>query len=177
VNPRSTSSTELGTQAHPYKDLESVFVELMNFHSHSDRNITVYIMESSTVFASVMTHITNITQVHFESYSEVSITPSKARIVGVKHASKIVVPSMPTKFNILSKDSIDILADKSSRFAEKVTNNASISAAEQVMIISPVSVFKMYRSGVSFVNLFLTSDYDSSITLTPYFFPIYVLDK
>jgi hypothetical protein len=72
---------------------------------------------------------------------------------------------------------LTFLADKSSRFAEKVTNNTSISAAEQVMIISPVSVFKMYRSGVSFVNLFLTSDYDSSITLTPYFFPIYVLDK
>jgi hypothetical protein len=110
VNPRSTSSTELGTQAHPYKDLESVFVELMNFHSHSDRNITVYIMEYSTVFASVMTHITNITQVHFESYSKVSITPSKARIVGVRHASKIVAPSMPTKFSILSKDPIDIFS-------------------------------------------------------------------
>ena len=99
----SSSAAELGTQSHPYKDLESVFVELMNFHSHSDRNIKVFIMEASTVYASTMTHIVNITQVSFESYSEVNIVPNKARIIGVKQASKIVLPSMPKKFSILGK--------------------------------------------------------------------------
>jgi hypothetical protein len=102
VNPLSTSVVELGTKAHPYKELSPVFVELMNFHSHTNRNISVFIMEFSTVYINTMS-IINITSVHFESYSNTNLKAGKAQIIGIKSDSKIVHPSMPTKFHILSK--------------------------------------------------------------------------
>ena len=109
VNPLSTSVTELGTQKHPYKELESVLVELMNFHAHTDRNISVMIMEQSTVYIKATNIIANITQVSFESYSENNLDAQKARIVGVKLSSRIVPPAMPSKFNILGRLQVIVL--------------------------------------------------------------------
>jgi hypothetical protein len=57
--------TELGTEDHPYKDINSVMIELLNYHSHSDREINVYLKEGSTNFLFKETHIINITQVNF----------------------------------------------------------------------------------------------------------------
>lgn len=94
---------ELGTKDHPYKELDSVFVELMNFHTNVNRNISVYLMESSTSYLKVASYISNITHVNIEAYSEKSISPKKARIIGVESSNKIVPPGMVTKFNILSK--------------------------------------------------------------------------
>lgn len=94
---------ELGTKNHPYKELDSVFVELMNFHTNTDRNITVYLMEASTSYLRVTAYVSNITHVSFEAYSEKSLSPKKARIVGVQSSNNIVPPGMATKFNILSK--------------------------------------------------------------------------
>jgi len=78
-------------------------VEIMNFHSHSDRTINVFVMEYSSVFLKTTNVIANITMVHFESYSDVNTNAAKARMVGVKKDDKIVAPAIPTKFRILSK--------------------------------------------------------------------------
>ena len=41
VNPDSDSIIELGTIDHPYKKISYAFVEILNDHSHTDRNLTV----------------------------------------------------------------------------------------------------------------------------------------
>ena len=45
VNPDSDSIIELGTKDYPYKHIAYAFVEVLNYHSHSDRNLTIYLME------------------------------------------------------------------------------------------------------------------------------------
>ena len=104
MNPLSTSTVELGTIEHPYKELDSAFVEITNFHFHSERNISVFVMEGSTVFIQSPTYIVNITNVHLEAYSETSRIVGLARLVGVQSVSKIISQSTPTKFNILGKE-------------------------------------------------------------------------
>ena len=86
---------------HPYKELDSVFVEVTNFHFHSERNISVFVMEGSTIFVNSPTYIVNMTNMHIESYSEISSVSGKARIVGIQSESKIVEKAYPTKFSIL----------------------------------------------------------------------------
>lgn len=103
VNPLSTSVTELGTKSHPYKELDSVFVELMNYHTHADRIITVNILEDSTVYILKPTYISNITEVIFKPYSVNTAIARKAKIVMVNSKTPIIPPAMPTKFSILGK--------------------------------------------------------------------------
>ena len=102
MNPLSESVVELGTQTHPYKDIESVFVEILNFHSHTQRTIKVFVMEGSTIFINSPTYFVNITHVRIESYTEKSAVVGMARLVGIRTEDKNIPPSMPSKFNILS---------------------------------------------------------------------------
>ena len=41
VDPLSTSMIELGTKEHPYRTIESVNLEIINFHSHTDSDIII----------------------------------------------------------------------------------------------------------------------------------------
>lgn len=104
VNANSQSLVEVGTKDHPYKELDSVFVEIMNFHSHSERNIMIYVLEGTSVFANSVTYIVNMTHVQIESYSESSQEAGLARMVGINNISKAISPALPTNFNILGKD-------------------------------------------------------------------------
>lgn len=109
VNPLSQSTVELGTQKHPYKELDSAFVEVVNFHSHSEREVYVYVMEGSTVYMNSPTYIVNTTLVHVESYSEIIDIAGMAKIVGVQTDLKVIPPSTTSKFNILSKNSLYLI--------------------------------------------------------------------
>ena len=105
VDPLSESVTELGTYDHPYKDLLSVFVEMFNFHSHSDRMVVVKVHEDTTNYLMEGTYVINITQVVIESYSKVSLNPKKAKIVAVESLSAMIPAGVPSKFKLLRKNS------------------------------------------------------------------------
>ena len=104
MNPNSQSLVEVGTRLHPYKDLESVFVEILNFHSDQERNLTVYVMEGTTVFGVSPIYISNVTHVQVESYTDTNLEGGIARLVGLTNSSKIISSTFPTKFNILGKN-------------------------------------------------------------------------
>ena len=108
VDPTSESNTELGTSDHPYKELNFVFVELLNFHSHSDRNITVRILEGTTAYLFKRSYIINTTEVVMEPYFRNSSIGNNPKIVAVESVDAITPPGVPTRFNILSKISIFI---------------------------------------------------------------------
>lgn len=110
IDPTSTSVVELGTKDHPYKDFESVLVELLNFHTHNDRTINIYILEDTiTYWVLADSYFSNITLVNVQSYSRVRANSSKANIVGVTSYSNRVAPGVPSKFNILGKTVVNIL--------------------------------------------------------------------
>ena len=104
VNSNSESPVEVGTKQHPYKDIESALVEVLNFHSHNERNVTVYVMEATTVFVNSVTYVVNMTHVQIEAYNEKDDIPGLARMVGLDNSSKVIDSGMTTKFNILGKN-------------------------------------------------------------------------
>ena len=101
MNPLSTSTAELGTKSYPYKEIDSAFVEITNFHFHSERSVNVFVMEGSTVFVKSPTYIVNITNVHIESYSEKGNVKGMARLIGILNETKIIPQATPTMFHIL----------------------------------------------------------------------------
>ena len=104
VDPSSTSVIELGTIDHPYKEFESVVAELMNFHTHNDRSINVYIMEETiNYWLQSSSYVSNITSLNLQVYSKIRASPNHANFVGVKSSSHRVAPGMYTKFSILGK--------------------------------------------------------------------------
>ena len=104
LDPTSTSVVELGTIEHPYKEFESVLVELMNFHTHNNRVINLYIMEETiSYWLQSNSYISNITMLNVQTYSNTRAVPSLANIVGVKVSEHRVSPGMATRFSILSK--------------------------------------------------------------------------
>jgi len=103
VDPQSVSTTELGTYDHPYKEIKSAFVELFNFHSFTDRNITIKLAERTTNYVMMSMYFINITQVNIVSYSKTSSTPAKAKLMTVNSNKYVVPPGMPSMYKILSK--------------------------------------------------------------------------
>ena len=102
VDPSSTSVIEFGTIDHPYKEFESVVAELMNFHTHNNRSLKVYVMENTIVYWLLSeSYISNITHVTIQSYSKIHAEPNMINIVGVKSSFHRIPPGMHTKFSIL----------------------------------------------------------------------------
>ena len=104
VDYSSEGVTELGTYDLPYKELQSVFVELMNFHSHSDRTITIKVNEGTTNYILDGTYVLNTTSVVIETYSKIFDDPGRATVTFVQLAFAVVPPPNPTKYKILSKN-------------------------------------------------------------------------
>ena len=100
----SDSPVEFGTREYPYKEFESVLIELMNFHTNNNRNIFVNVMEGSVNFVLISnTFISNITSVSFQSYSNTRANPDMVNLEGVDTLPKIIPPGVPSRFNILGK--------------------------------------------------------------------------
>jgi hypothetical protein len=45
VNPESEEVIELGTKEYPFKSVSLPFIEIFNYFSHSNANITIYLAE------------------------------------------------------------------------------------------------------------------------------------
>ncbi|CAI2371351.1 unnamed protein product [Moneuplotes crassus] len=162
VDPLSASPVELGTLQHPYKELESVLVELMNFHTNNGRSITVNIMESSINYITVSnTIISNLTSVRFQSYSKVNSDPNLAIIEALDADSKRIQAGVPTKYNILG--------NKDSLIESKIYTNSGFSADEIENIQKATSAFLSHRTSIYMNKIMFTTDYTSLVTTTIYF--------
>ena len=155
MNPESDSIVELGTIDHPYKSIAYPFVEVLNYHAHTDRNLTIYLMENTRNELRIGTgHIVNISHVEINSYTLDSRDPEKATVVGMEEADIVANPT--TSFSILKS--------YEHRFDEIITNNSDISDQDKLKISLEVYLILAYKSSISLHNLELISEY-SFVTL------------
>lgn len=152
VDSLSSEVVELGTSTYPYKDLNSVFVELINLHGGESRNLTVYIKEDTWNILYVRKNlIIGISKIVFKSYSEDDSSNSKAIIIGTDNTALTVTYVMPTMFNILSNKTM-LLSDLYSKLG-----NYSIGDME--LIGKELSTFTISASNVAFENLKLLTSH------------------
>ena len=86
VNPNSQEIIELGTKAYPYKNIGLPFVEILNYHSHSNNSINIYVMENTDNYMLWNSnYIINITSVSVQSYSLISTSTQKYANIYIKN--------------------------------------------------------------------------------------------
>ncbi|CAI2360059.1 unnamed protein product [Moneuplotes crassus] len=118
VDTSSGSYMELGTKQYPYKNIELAFVEILNFHSHSDRNLRVKVMENTDNYVGgilgsslrsdrrPVVLVNNITSVTVESYSVYSSLSPRAASIYFTSSSSVSDPK--TMFNIMNHTQSEI---------------------------------------------------------------------
>ena len=169
VNSKSENVVEYGTKEYPYRNLGFVFVELLNYHSHSDRNISVYVMENTESYLHVFNnYIVNITYVEIMTYSSnESAIPSKANITSLEQSTLVDSPGT----------SLNILRNYELRITEAINGKPDITDAEKSKIELSKFVILILRSNF-FINKFVLNTQYGSLQEANYsFFPVYLQEK
>ena len=166
MNPDSESVVELGTKSHPYKNLGYVFVELLNYHSHQDRNISIYVKEYTQNYIYVFnSFIVNINYVEILSYSDDdTVTPGKPIITALEKEE--LKDSRGTSLNILQNYEM--------RISEAIVDNPNVTDYERFNYEQGGYIFIIIRSNFYIDNFELKSEYESLILDRIFFFPIYL---
>ena len=169
VNPNSDDVVEFGTFDHPYKSLGYVFVEILNYHSHNDRNITVSVMENTTNYIMAeSSYIVNVTKVTIKPYSkDLSIEPNRAIIVAIDNG--VLSDTKGTSLNILSN--YDLNMD------EMITNNPGITSSEKDQITLSRYIFCIIRSEFTFDNIDIYSNHSDYNVNYLFFLFIYIQNR
>jgi hypothetical protein len=150
IDPNSDSVVELGTQAHPYKDLASVFLELENYHSNTDRNITIFLKEESNNYIGLnSSRILNITQVKLTTYPE-NIFTKRATITGVNSIAGYSDHVYPTLFHLIKTQTSDYLF----KIFSQITSDR-----EKFVITNTNSVIIIQRWNFIMDSLILKTEY------------------
>ena len=149
VNPDSESIVELGTKDYPYKQLSYVLIEILNYHAHTDHNLTVYLMEqTSNILGFKQGHYINITNVSIIPYSLTSSEPEKATILVKDEVEVVTEPG--TQFNIMKTFEM--------RIDEQILSNTDITEEERVRAEFNDYNILVIRSSCMFENLNIISD-------------------
>ena len=168
MNPDSESIVELGTKDYPYKQLSFVLIEILNYHSHSNRNLTVYLMEQTTnILGFKQANIVNITNVSIVPYSLTSSDPAKA-IILVKDEIDIVA-SPSTLFNVMKTFEM--------RMDEQVNNNTDMAEQERFRVQFNDYNILVLRSNFMIDNMNIISDREDLYNDVILMFFVYIQDK
>ena len=152
VDVDSDSIIELGTRDHPYKDLESVFVEVLNLHANTDRHVNVHVKENTINYMyTEHNFIISLANLTLTTYSDESNIAGKATVMAYDTDQTQAVYTMPTKFNVMVNSDLYIEA--------KITNMVD---ADDLSTVTQTDVLIMvYKSSITFENIDFKSDYTS----------------
>ena len=168
VNPDSDSIVELGTKEFPYKQLSYAFVEILNYHSHTNHNLTVYLMEGTTNhFGFKQGYIVNITNVSLFPYSLTSSQPGKGTIL--INDEEDIVASPSTSFNVMKTFEL--------RIEEQVLNNTAISEQERLKVEFNDYNILVLRSNFMMENLNIISERADLYNDVSLMYFVYIQDK
>jgi hypothetical protein len=125
-----------------------VFVELLNFHAHSDRAINVYLKEFTTNYINQkQAYIVNITTVNIESYTDGFTDPTYATIYAVDY-----------DLNIFSSVSVmNLLVNGTLNLSDKI-NVDGLTTDEITTMQATDSTIYLLRSNLVINNLHIYRD-------------------
>ena len=171
VNPDSIQPIELGTKKYPYKNLALVTMEILNFISHSNHNVTVYIKENTVLY---MTNSRNFyldfSSLTFTTYSDSAATPARAKFEIVDE--KFVYFTQATQFNIISY--IDLRLDQALNYSGYTSVETDISAYSAAILminrcsftISNIDVHRNVQLNINLDAPFIIAVYEQAHTIT-----------
>jgi hypothetical protein len=162
-----------------------VFVELLNFHAHSDRAINVYLKELTTNYINQkQAYIVNITTVNIESYTDELTDPTNAIIYAVDYDLDLF--SSLTAMNLLVNSTLN-LADRiyldgitSDEITIIQTTDSSIYVLRSNLILNKLNIYRDIATENQKSSIFIKAMYlqTRSVTITNAYFQIsgFILD-
>ena len=153
VNSESLEVVELGSRRYPYKSLNLVFVELLNYFSHKDVTINVYIMERTTNYIQeAHNYLINTTQVNLLPYSNSGTSPEYATLILTDATVTLLDPK--TKFTLLKDTTLDFrIAFTATSLVFAFAHN-SIFAFRTTVTVSNFNIYSEY-SDITVSNIFI----------------------
>jgi hypothetical protein len=152
VDPGSAKIIELGTKLYPFKSLMLAFVEILNFHSHTDRNITVYVKESTTLYANQDSlYSINLDSVIIQTYSSGLTNARSSSIIFTDTGVNIF--SKKTRFNLISNGDLEL---------SNVLQNNSLTELEKTQVKFKNSGFVTNRWSFSITGFNIYTNFSSS---------------
>ena len=173
VDPTSSEILELGTQLYPFKNIALAFLEILNFHSHSERSVQIYLKEGATHYLSqTQNYIVNMTEVAIDSYTNNIGDPQRAILYAVDYEVPVFSPD--TVMNIVSDGTLnkDSMINKS-EFTEIERNQVTSTDSNIYLIrsnlkINRVNVFRNIETDINKPTIFIKPLYlqEKTVTLT-----------
>ena len=152
VNIESEHVIELGTRQYPYKDLNSVFIEIVELHSNTNRSIVINIKEDTVNYLMVKSsYIVNIENVTITSYSDRSTSPEKATIISYDSDSKNIAYVITSMFKILNTDQFTI--------SDKLNMVDNLTMHEEMVVNNEDSVITVISTNFYISNVVILTEY------------------
>ena len=166
VNPNSEKNIELGTKQYPFRDINLVFIELMNEFSNTNTLINIYVMKDSYNYIGLeMIRLKNITSVNIESYSD-DTTDSDKRAIFIITDAKLNFESEKTMFNLIQ--SLEI----------KEINSSGMEATEYEEFNSTTGyVFLLNKWDFSINNIDVYSKISDNLIIAKFVYTVYQFKK
>ena len=143
VDSSSNEVIELGTLKYPYRTLYPIFVEILNQHSHTAREVNVYIKEgTSTYLEDSNAYFINITLVKISTYTTGANPPGMATIITTDMAQSKV--SSKAAFNLVKNFTLDI---------NSIIVGRNFTAGEIKLIGGAGNTFQVVRSSITVENI------------------------
>ena len=144
-----------------------MFIEILNFHSHSNRSVNIYVKEMTTVYLSqTQNYIVNMSEVSMDTYTDTTRTPEMANIF----ASDI------EKSPFTSGTIMNLVVNPELRLFEKLNHGFCESELQQVEI--PDGSIYLIRTNFNINNFEVKRDIDSDKNKqTTFVKPIYLQHK
>ena len=152
-----------------YKNIGLVFVELLNYHAHSNRTINVYIKEN-TINELLLNKnfIINKTSVNFKTYSSSNTNVSVKAILIMKDGGVKMMFSQ-TQFSIIKNTDL--------RTIDLIQNNSGFTSNEKNQLLETDTYIFICRSTVTFDNFVFKSNFTNKQTENYFIKPIYLQTK
>jgi hypothetical protein len=168
VNPDGNEIIELGTRQYPYKNIALTFIEILNFHSHSERTVNVYLKEYTTNYMNHrQNYVINMTKVHIESYTDTITSPNRAIIYAVENT--LAIFNTATVMNLIINSTLNL--------SEKIGVDG-ITENEKALLSVWDSTFYTLRSSLSFNNIDVFRDITTQNMKKSYFIKaVYLQEK
>ena len=165
IDSNSLQNIELGTQKYPFKKVGLSTMEILNYFSHTNYNITIYIKENTSV---TLTNLRNfyldIPNLEYKTYSDTGYAAKSASITIIDTSSSYFSES--TQFNIISD--VEIRLTQALNRTDYTSVEKDISVYSTAIIIAnrcnfKISNFDVYRN--------VTADYSKD---TPFIYSVYL---
>ena len=173
VDPSSIENIELGTKQYPYRSLKSANFEILNFFSHSDKDIFIYMKDSYIEDGN--SNYFNMSSVTVQSHPDVLANGRKAMLV----PTSIYQPSLMDKtlFQLLSlPDELSFSHQISYKTFEIIGVGTFTDIELGLLLIEDLSI-RAVRTSFSLLDIDIYSESSKAQDERLFLIPIYLQTK